>query len=293
MCLDMPTIDQIMEALSSSGYMLEQEVASLIEDLNFHVQTNRAFEDTEEHKSREVDVVAIKRVYNNMEFKLSIFVELLVETKNNTNPFVFIGRNKTPADTMRIPQEYVFPVSKYEVELPSSGGNRSFREIPAFSYLNLNDNHYELREKSKAVQFCKIVRHNKSWRANHDGVYDSIFYPLVKCLMSRINEVSRQYQWKNIWLFFPIVVLNGPILYYNTSDKAGLIETGRVSFVREIKNKTIDGKFSIDFVNKDNLNQFVSTCIIPFSEKVISIAKETPRAFTEQKNPLGITLDKS
>ena len=44
---------------------MEQEVATQLEALGFHVSTNMAFEDIEEGKSREIDV--IKRVAHNEE----------------------------------------------------------------------------------------------------------------------------------------------------------------------------------------------------------------------------------
>ena len=48
---------------------MEQEVATQLEALDFDVQTNLAFEDIEEGKSREIDVSAIKEVAHNEEKK--------------------------------------------------------------------------------------------------------------------------------------------------------------------------------------------------------------------------------
>lgn len=82
---------------------MEQEVATQLESLNFHVWTNWAFEDSDEGKSREIDVRAIKRVAHNEEKKLSAFVEIIVECKKSTNPFVFIGRPKNQTDNRHPP----------------------------------------------------------------------------------------------------------------------------------------------------------------------------------------------
>lgn len=54
-----PSHDEILAALKKSGYLMEQEVATQLETLGFHVNTNWAFEDNDEKKSREIDVRAI------------------------------------------------------------------------------------------------------------------------------------------------------------------------------------------------------------------------------------------
>ena len=58
---DCPRSNDIIDALKQSGYLMEQEVATQLETLSFHVWTNWAFEDSDEGKSREIDVRAIKR----------------------------------------------------------------------------------------------------------------------------------------------------------------------------------------------------------------------------------------
>ena len=103
-----PSPKDIIAALRQSGYLMEQEVATQLENLNFHVWTNWAFEDSDEGRSREIDVRAIKRVAYNEDKKLAAFLEIIVECKNSANPFVFIGRPKNQTDGQYAPQELVF-----------------------------------------------------------------------------------------------------------------------------------------------------------------------------------------
>lgn len=74
-----PSNDEIMAAINESGYLMEQEVATQLEQRGLHVRTNVAFEDPDESKSREIDVVAVKRASFDEAAKLSAYVELLVE----------------------------------------------------------------------------------------------------------------------------------------------------------------------------------------------------------------------
>ena len=89
-----PSEDEILKAVENSGYLMEQEVATILEELNFNVKTNSPFEDEEEGKSREIDILAPKELYKDDENKLTIYCVLICECKNNKNPFVFIKRKK-------------------------------------------------------------------------------------------------------------------------------------------------------------------------------------------------------
>jgi hypothetical protein len=79
---------------------MEQEVATTLESLSFHVQTNRAFEDTDEPKSREIDVSAIQRMHHDPENHIDVFAELICECTNSANPFVFLMRKRYIKSTL-------------------------------------------------------------------------------------------------------------------------------------------------------------------------------------------------
>ena len=59
---NLPRPSDIITALSQSGYLIEQHVATQLEALDLHVWTNWAFEDIDEGKSREIDMRAVKRI---------------------------------------------------------------------------------------------------------------------------------------------------------------------------------------------------------------------------------------
>ena len=54
-----------------------------------------------------MDVRAIRRVAHNEEKKISAFIEIIGECKNNSNPLVFIGRPKSHLDSLYAPEELV------------------------------------------------------------------------------------------------------------------------------------------------------------------------------------------
>jgi len=278
--MNKPTPQQIADAIKASGYLIEQEVATTLESLNFHVQTNRAFEDTDEAKSREIDVSAIQRMHHDPENHNDVFAELICECKNSANPFVFLMRKRTPRDEALTPEEYVFPVGKYSVAILNplgTPGAKSLRVATAFHHLELAKHNYRYHGDSKAVQFAKIVRNKGKWEAMHERLYDAIFYPLVKALLARRKEA--RVHASAVWLFFPVVVTSGELYQIDTSPaelKPESVE--HVSMARHIKSKAIDGVFNVDFVTQAGLPNFISK-IIPFAQRVGEMVKSRPELF--------------
>ena len=257
-----PSPENIIDALRKSGYLMEQEVATQLEALNFHVCTNWAFQDIDEGKSREIDVRAIKRVAHNEEKQLSAFVEIIAECKNSKNPFVFIGRSKNQTDNRYIPQELIFPIAEYRAWAPNAS---RLKEKDAFFHLGFDKVHHDFTRDSKAVQFCRIDRKGKNWHANHGGLYDSIFYPMAKAFTAQKHEIVKDDQSSErryFWLFVPMVIISGDIFYVDSME-ADPVPQGidYITFKREIRSGTLDGIFTIEFVRQNQLEEFISNCL--------------------------------
>jgi len=278
--MNQPTEDQIIAALEASGYLFEQDVATRLSSLGYHVETNYAFQDHDLEKSREIDVRAIQRIAVNEEAKLQFFVELLVECKDFDSPLVFLERPKNarelnPSD----PKEYVFPFRVMEQRLDA----KTFREVPAFQHLKLQEHHYYLREPNKATQFSKIVRKGSEWSANHEGIYDSLVLPLAKLLEARRADVlpsARGREWRAVWFFFPMVVVRDHLYSYDLSGPARKLERrGRVSFVRHLDSEKLKGHYLIDFVTYESLEHFITDEVSTFCAPVKRLVEQEPTAF--------------
>lgn len=268
--MDSPSEEEILNAINSSGYLFEQEVGSVFEKNGFHIQTNAAFKDEDEETSREIDVMGYKRIYWSEEKKISIGVTILTECKNNQNPFVFIKRNKSAVDRFYSPPNFLFP--KKEFQEPIEGKPNSYTIVPAFRHFQLDKVFPYSIGESKAVQFCKIIRKGKDWNAFHDGIYDSILFPIIKCLEHYKKKDSKMLdsEWKNYFIYFPIVVLNSKIYSIDTHSNADKVNNEDfVSFTRDIDAKKIQGKYLIDFVTKDGLQAYLDNHIKTFVEKFV------------------------
>lgn len=271
-----PSHREIVDALKRSGYLMEQEVATQLEALNFDVWTNWAFQDIDEGKSREIDVRALKRIAHNKEKKLSAYVEIIAECKNSMNPFVFIGRPKNQVDDLQPPQELVFPRGVYSILQKGTAKNvATFHLADPFFHLGFDKVHPDFKSKTKVVQFCRINRKEKGWQANHDGLYDSIFYPMAKAFTARKREVNVRNSPSGddfFCLFVPMVIINGDIFYVDSmAADPEPQERSYVTFKREIKSEKLDGVYNVVFVNQKHLEQFISDRLGPLVDRMADL----------------------
>lgn len=267
-----PTKEEISSAIEEAGFLFEQEIANLVDQkTEYRVIPNWAFEDQDEGKSREIDFRAFRPTKSDPEDELSVFPEMIVECKNNTNPFVFIKREKNKADSAHKPSEFLYPVDPYKRVKEISENRRTMRNKSAFDHLGLRDKHYYYSENKKTVQFCKIVRNGSDWEAQHGGIYNSLIWPLVKSLEYRKNQMGKSDDEFRLW--FPVVVLSGPLYEVDTSEGNELNKTSHVSFVRELDTESISGRYLIDFVTEDYLLDFISEKLNCFVDEVCAVAQ--------------------
>lgn len=260
-----PDEADILEAVQASGYLMEQEVASKLEALGFHVRPAMAFKDKDEGKSREIDVSAFDRFLVDEERKIVGFCEILAECKQSSNPFVFLTRNKSTYDESWVPPSLDFPLPEYEARKDQGNGRALIQSTPAFRELGFQAVNSFHTLPRKAVQFCRIDRSGGGWSANHNGLYDAIFLPLIKALLARKADTKPRGgkdDYRYARFFFPIVVVRGKIYEIDTqgADRKP-VEVPHIPFVRDLKADGIEGRFLVDFVNEDHLGEFVETVV--------------------------------
>ena len=267
-----PSLEQILNAIKNSGYLFEQEVGSIFEKGGFNIKTNVAFKDEDEDKSREIDVMAFRRQYYNEEKKISVTIRVLCECKNNMHPFIFICRNKSISDASYEPPNFQFPLDEYKTQV--DGKPNSYRISGGFNYFRLNRYFPFHQMDYKAVQFCKMVRKGSEWSAQHEGIYDSILLPLIKCLeyyKKYDGEYKNSGGWKHYSIYFPVVVLNAELYTIKSHISSTNIETTPcISYLRDIHSKKIKGTYLIDFVNVNELSVYFEN-VFEFLNEFITV----------------------
>lgn len=274
----LPSESDILEAVRKSGYLMDQEVATVLENLGFHVQTSWPFEDPDEGESRELDVWAGLTATDGL--APNIAVELFCECKQSEErPFVFIARRRSRLDLNVVPTHYICPLDRYERRLPSEGNQIVMQSLDGFRFFQCGSNHYWFKNNDKAVQLAKIVPNKDKWEAQHDGVYNSLLLPLAKALTHerRRQETFRQPAFR---LCFPLVVLKAPI-YRIIADVHPLVveRVPYISFYRKLDARSVKGDYITDFVTFEALPQLVNDHILPFVNSVAERYRANPRQF--------------
>lgn len=269
-----PTPEEILAAVESSGFLMEQDVASTLEDLGFYVWTARAYKDPEEGKSRELDVATYRQFLRDEDKRIYGASELLVECKNSSNPFVFMTRRKSDADAGWRSPHMRFPIDNYEAKKAKGAGSFFVQWTHAFEEFGFKEEHHFHKRATKAVQFARIDRSGSKWSANHAGLYDSIFLPLLKATKARWEETrprgSGPEEWRQFRFLYPVVVIRGKIFEIDTSgsDRTPK-EVPHIPFLRDLKMDGLEGRFLVDFVNEDHLEAFVRE-VVERNERIVT-----------------------
>lgn len=280
--------------LERSGYLFEQEVGSRIEKLGFQVETNKAFLDGDEGKSREMDVYAHKMLDNNNK-SLLVYCYLNCECKNSSNPYVFITRKKGLLDKFYIPDGIYLP--KQELNIYVNDERKSMRIVPSFTILELKEHHFVCKADHKAVQICKLVRKGKDLEMQHSGVIEGFIYPLVKSKEAFVKLFPMPTDYISSHVIFNLAVVKSKLFTVNSEKKDSLpIEVPYVPLVRDIQTSTIKGKRLITFVNEEYLEDFIKNELDAFFKAVEeALLKKLPvfkgkamQGFTQEE--VGITL---
>lgn len=83
----LPSLDEMMECLRRSGYMLESTVVRNLNSAGFFVEPNQSLHDERTGKSREIDVIAEFCSYNPAHRGVCVKTTFVIEVINNSYPF--------------------------------------------------------------------------------------------------------------------------------------------------------------------------------------------------------------
>ena len=166
--------EKIKEVISKSGYLDEQKVMVEFEKQGFFVGANYAFEDQDEHKSRETDFIAT-RYTDFTSGKTGFYFFAYGEVKKKTNPLIFFER-KPQKQELR------------EVYIPIVATQEFFSNIDPFlnikKILKFSEIHHQTKHDFISTQFCEIDKD----KAGHKNLYESLFLPLLKCIWGQAGK---------------------------------------------------------------------------------------------------------
>lgn len=231
-----PTPGALLAALRQAGWLLEQETASALTRAGFDVTQSWPYQDPEfPDKSREMDVVATKRVHLNAEFNFSVIAHVVAGCKESAMPYALIGRT-TPVGVFayeRKETQFVFDRIEYD-ERPSPQG-LIHKYVGPSQYLELH--HLTANPWSRDFEATLLVRLDKTgkddWSASNDGLMQQAMVPVVKVIdtlrtkraikndirASRIDAADGGRHHAQIALYFPLIVTSAPLFRVDATQE--------------------------------------------------------------------------
>jgi hypothetical protein len=177
------------------------------------VTTSAAYTDPQTGKNRELDISAIQAEALDGEFQNWVFLSLLIESINNTQPLALISRKRP-----RWAEESDRYNLKY-VGMPSSvvAGDNQEEMDDLVDYLGLEDFHHYCSGRI-ARQFASFQRkrQDREWMAHHDDAHFGAFDTLCVAVEHEIDGLVERWTFDeheptNIQIYLPVLVLQGQL----------------------------------------------------------------------------------
>jgi len=221
---NLPTSEEIIQAVRNSGWLLEQDSARSLDGHDFHTLMGWAYADPDDPStSREMDVYGYRQFFKSDDLKLLVSARVLIECKQSANPYVLIGREAPKALRDRQPTEHVLRYQHLLTGTIQLDQQRSqIHSVPAWTHLGL---HAMLGSPSlygfRAGQMTRLDR-QKTWTADNRGIFNSLMYPLAKALRAAQKNVKTtdmvtttpmrdDGSWTEVALNLPVVVTSAPL----------------------------------------------------------------------------------
>jgi hypothetical protein len=284
--------EEILKILKTSGYPLEQEVASSLQKIEWSPVLNYAYTDVETDSSREIDVLCERSFWEirhnqslkakqeqvqhkkwvTIEQKVRVNAELLVECKKTKSPLVFFCREKQAYDFFPSQSDNLIQWSGVRSEIVVKPINElSVHSYSIGQFLRFGILSHYSKAKEVSSQFCKIHKEGKKFKADHGEIYQSFVVPLVKAVewQKRLHPY-RGTPYQDLFLYYPIIVAEGTLLKVNPECNE-IAETNHVELLRRYYSGKVTGCYRIDVVSKDYFSDFVEKIVTP---SIIQIDEE-------------------
>jgi hypothetical protein len=214
MMTDQPSEDEIATALRASGFVFEQEVAVVLENLGYYARTGASYTDPDENKPREIDVVAFRDISKLDAPDVPIGHAIIVECKSTPQTHVAFTQEWAIHERRRQPFE--LKVGILDQMLRDKDGQhikdptKPFQSRAVWNVAGLIDEweQYRLNQLKKCVQLVRIERSGKKFAARN--VTPEMGLPPIKAGYEIRREVFSPENKDGV--IFPVCVTAGPLM---------------------------------------------------------------------------------
>lgn len=256
------TRKEIRDAISRSGYLIEQRVAQSLANNDYFVELNLTFPDPYSERTREIDIKADstrKSPLSKYGFATGVHWSIVCECENNSYPVVFF------------PYETEAPGSRYALikcfGVPMKI-QRNKEYVDLRSYLPFEKFHHYCHVEL-ATQYCTFLKPKQSrgdWIAFHDEQQHDTFNSLIYAIENEIKDFYENWELPEhdieepLYLEFryPLVVLGGDLLEAHLGRRQLSIKKAKhVKYLKTIYLKGREETYLIDVITEDYLKEYI------------------------------------
>lgn len=253
---------EIRDAISRSGYLIEQRVAQGLANNDYFVELNLTFPDPYSEKTREIDIKAdstYKSPLSEYGFATGVHWSIICECENNLNPVVFFPYETTDPD-MRCAVVKCFGVPMKIW--------RSKEYMDLRSYLPFEEFHHYCHNEI-ATQYCTFFKPKQKgadWIALHDEQQHDTFNSLIYSIENEIKEFYENWGLPErdieepMYLEFryPLIILGGDLFEARLGKRQlNIQKTKHVKYLKTTYLKGREETYIIDVISEDYLNEYI------------------------------------
>ena len=256
------TNPEIKEAISRSGYLIEQRVTKVFSENGYFVIPNQTYLDPLSGKTREIDMQADSEALpaSRDAWVTGIHWSICCECENNEQPVVFF-----PFEPLS-PKSFSALVKCVGIPLKIW---RDGKYIDLLSFLPFYKFHHYCKGNI-ATQYCSFTkpRGSSKWIATHLEEQHDTFNSLVLAIEDQINQFYSK-GWVPpkdnevepiLWMFkYPLIVLGGGLMKAHVGKRG--LAVRNVKHIKFAKSLYLSGEminYLIDIIAEDYLSEFLS-----------------------------------
>lgn len=280
--------DDVLEAVSASGYPLQTVVANKLNRDFTHTQEEWSYRDSDTNDLRTLDVLARRALYvTTMERpKVDPYLALLIECKRAELPYVFFlsaGEAATPDFPL------VTGVPKLNVQVADTGSTYSGVRVP--QALSLDADAF-VREAEFCTTFAKCARKGKKLELSGSEAYNALVLPLSKALhhfdMAWTTKPRVKYAGYLCHLALAVGVLDAPMVGVRASESSS--QAILLPWVRVVRHESAEAAdrervnrpkvLAIDIVHKDFFDVYLNEHVGSFATRFLNLVVKHQEALS-------------
>ena len=249
--------EKILEDLLKTGFIKELEVAQILTKAKWKTSLNQTYQDKDTNINREIDIIASKK--GNIDFnKLHLWVDLVIECKQTSNPWVIISNHFESSLDFHLNPGWTI----------IHGGEKYIKNGGIFPPRHIDQ--YFMRSKTSRIgsafhdSFKKSTETSKIFQAIMSACKAAVYKSQIHGASPNWDDYKKE-EPTDLTFYHPIVIVDGPLFeaFLNKKNKIELkrVEWIPITYVYSSPNysKHLDTTFHCDIVTFEYFEKYLLT----------------------------------